>query len=161
MRQWANYPQVESSARPLSGVPPAQIPIVHPSLNADDLLAIAGTRTGERLIVRPLGIGLIALALAIVSGGTGYKLSLYRPQPDPSARVSVVKLWVGQRKATYFTSPAKRLALPSPDPQLIAVHKPTSRSGPDIIRVSSPESASNMKARLLLRALRSPPARFL
>jgi hypothetical protein len=160
MRQWANYPQVESSARPLSGISPGQIPIIRARLHAEGLLAIAVTRTGRRL-VRPLGIGLVVLALAIVLWGIGYKVSLYRPQPDPSARVSVAKLWVGPRKAVGFSSSTKRLALPSPNSQLIGVQNLTSPSGLDAILVSSDTPASNVRVHLLLRTLRSPPIPFL
>ena len=42
--------------------------------------------------VRPLAIGLVGLALAVVLWGLGYKLSLYRPHPGPSVRMSVAKL---------------------------------------------------------------------
>jgi hypothetical protein len=161
MRQWANYPQVESSARPLSGVVPGQIPIMRPSLHGDDLLAIAVTRTSELLIVRPLGIGLIVLALAIVLWGIAYRLSLYRPHPGPSARVSVAKLWAGPRKAICFTSPSKRLALPSPDSQVVGVRNRTYQSGLNAILVISAASAPNARVHLLLRTLRSPPKRFL
>jgi hypothetical protein len=161
MIQWANYPQVESSARPLSGVLPGQISIVHPSLPADDLLAIAVTRTGERLIVRPLGIGLIVLALAIVLWGIAYRLSLYRPHPGASARVSVAKLWSGPRKLICFTSPSKRLALPSPDSQLVGVRNHTSQSGLHAVLVISTASAPSVRGHLLLRTLRSPPTPLL
>jgi len=161
MRQWANYPPVGGSTRSLSGSPPDQIPITYPRLHADGLLATPVTRTGGRHILRPLGIGLIVLALAIVLWGIGYRLSLYRPHPDPSARVSVAKLWVGPRKAVCFTSPTKRLALPSPDSQLVGVQNHTSPSGLDAILVISAASASNVRVHLLLRTLRSPPTPFL
>jgi hypothetical protein len=161
MRQWANYPQVESSARPLFGIPPGQIPVMYPGLRADGLLTIPVTRTGGRLVVRPLGIGLIVLALAIVLWGIGYRLSLYRPHPDPSARVSVAKLWLGPRKAVCFTSPTKRLALASRDSQLVGVQNHASQSGLDAILVISAAPASNVRVHLLLRTLRSPPILFL
>lgn len=157
MRQWANHLQVESSARPFSDVPPGRIPIMHPSVHADDLLAISVTRTGERLIVQPLGIGLIVLALAIVVWGIAYKLPLYRPHPGPTARVSVAKLWAGPRKATCLTVLSKRLALPSPDSQLVRALNHTSQSGQDGILVIAATFTPNMRVRFLLRALRSPP----
>jgi hypothetical protein len=161
MRQWANYPQVESSARPLSGIPPHQNPLAYPGSSAGGGLAILTTLPGGRYIVRPLGIGLIVLAIAIVLWGIGYRLSLYRPHRNPSARASVAKLWVSPRKTVYFTSPKKQHALPSPDFHLIGVHNHTSPSGPVAVLVFAAASASNVRVRLLLRALRSPPRPFL
>jgi hypothetical protein len=161
MRQSANCRRVGGSTQSLSGIPLAQIPIAYLGLHPDGLLAILVTRTGRRHIFRPLGIRLIVLALAIVLWGIGYRLSQYRPHPDPSARASVTKLWVGPRKAVCFSSPTKKFALPSPYSQLAEAQIDTSPSGLDAILVISAASVSHVRVHLLLRTLRSPPTLFL
>jgi len=161
MRQWANCRPVAGSTRSLSGIPLAQIPIAYLRSHPGGLPAIPVTRTTRRQIFRPLGIYLIVLAVAIVLWGIGYRLSLYRPHPDPSARVSVAKLWVGPRKAICLSSPTKRAALPSPYSHLAEVQNHTFPSGPDTILVISAATVSNGRVRLLLRTLRSPPTPFL
>jgi hypothetical protein len=161
MRQWANCRPVAGSTRSLSGIPPAQIPRAYLGSHPDGLLEIHVTGTARPHIFRPLGICLIVLAVAIVLWGIGYKLSLYRPHLDPSARVSVAKLWVGPRKAVCFSSPTQRVAPPSPYSQLAQVQNHTFPSGRDPILVISAAPVSNGRVRLLLRSLRSPPTPFL
>jgi hypothetical protein len=70
-------------------------------------------------IVRPLAIGLIGLAIAVVLWGIGYRLSLYRPHPDPSVRMGVAKLWVGSRRAVCVSNARTKLVAVTPDPQLL------------------------------------------
>jgi hypothetical protein len=50
---------------------------------------------------RPLTVSLLGLALAVVFWGLEYKVSLYHPHPNHSARVNVAKLWVGPRTAAF------------------------------------------------------------
>ena len=47
--------------------------------------------------LRPFSLALVGLAIAVALWGYGYKLSLYHPQPTPTLRASVAKLWVGPR----------------------------------------------------------------
>lgn len=113
-------------------------------------------------IVRPLAIGLIGLALAVVLWGIGYKLSLYRPHPGPSVRMSVAKLWVGLRKAACVRSAHTRLAtLISPDPQLLHVWNRTTSYNTDALLESSAASPLSVRFRIPLGTLRSPPTRYL
>lgn len=160
MGQWANYPHVESSARPLLGIPSGQIPIRYPRLRADGVLAIPASRAGRWHVVRPLGLGLIGLVLAIVLWGIGYRLSLYGLRTFPYARVSVGKLWVGPRQAACVSSRAKRLTQPLPDSRLVGVYSYTSIHRLDALFKSSAASASHVIFRLLLGTLRSPPRRI-
>lgn len=51
--------------------------------------------------VRPLTLSLLGLALAVFFWGLEYKVSLYHPHPNHTARVGVAKLWVGPRKAVF------------------------------------------------------------
>jgi hypothetical protein len=50
---------------------------------------------------RPLTLGLLGLALAVVLWGLEYKVSLYHPHPNRSARINIAKLWVGPRTAAF------------------------------------------------------------
>ena len=50
---------------------------------------------------RPFTLGLLGLALAVVFWGLEYKVSLYHPHPNHSARVNVAKLWVEPRTAAF------------------------------------------------------------
>jgi hypothetical protein len=72
------------------------------------------------LKARPLTLGLLGLALAVVLWGLQYKVSLYHPHPNHSARVGVAKLWVGPRKAVFAKSSCiKSPALPTPELHLL------------------------------------------
>jgi hypothetical protein len=51
-----------------------------------------------------LTVSLLGLALAVVLWGLEYKLSLYHPHANNSARVRVAKLWVGPKKAAVAQS---------------------------------------------------------
>jgi hypothetical protein len=48
-----------------------------------------------RDIMRPLNLGLIGLAVAVALWGFAYKLSLYYPDQNHPAPISVAKLWLG------------------------------------------------------------------
>ena len=54
--------------------------------------------------VRPLTISLLGLALAVFFWGLQYKVSLYHPHANHTARMGVAKLWVGPRKAVLAKS---------------------------------------------------------
>jgi hypothetical protein len=109
-------------------------------------------------IVRPLAIGLIGLAVAVVLWGIGYRLSLYRPHPDPSVRMGVARLWVGSRKAACVSNAHTKLDTLSPDPQPLHDQNRTSPCNAYAFIESPSESALSIRFRLLLRTLRSPPA---
>ena len=57
--------------------------------------------TSLSYLVRPLGLGLAGLALALIFWGLEYRLSLYHPHQNHHARVIVAKLWIGPRE-TFF-----------------------------------------------------------
>jgi hypothetical protein len=57
--------------------------------------------TSLSYLVRPLGLGLAGLALALIFWGLEYRLSLYHPHQNHHARVAVAKLWVGPREAFF------------------------------------------------------------
>jgi hypothetical protein len=158
MKQWANYPQVESSPPPLSGLSDSHMATTFLRLRADGVLAIPATRAGGWHIVRPLTLGLISLALAIVLWGVGYRLSLYGLSRSASARVGVAKLWVGPRQAACADSPTKGPAQPLPDSQLVGPKSYTSPCYPDAFFSPSAASASYVRFRSLVGTLRSPPA---
>ena len=52
-------------------------------------------------------LSFIGLAIIVALWGFGYKLSLYHPRGDHSARVSVAKMWIEPRNATAV--PASKL----------------------------------------------------
>ena len=89
----------------------AQMLIPAPRSPRSGTLAISMIRNKKRrtAIVRPLAIGLIGLALAVVLWGIGYRMSLYRSHPDPSVRMGVAKLWVGSRRAVCVSNARTRL----------------------------------------------------
>jgi len=51
--------------------------------------------SGWRCIMRPVNLGLIGLAVAVALSGFAYKLSLYYPDQNHPAPISVAKLWLG------------------------------------------------------------------
>jgi hypothetical protein len=72
------------------------------------------------LKARPLTLSLLGLALAVVLWGLEYKVSLYHPHPNHSARVGVAKLWVGPRNAVFAKSSRIRTpAAPAPELHLL------------------------------------------
>jgi hypothetical protein len=60
-----------------------------------------------RGLMRPLSLGLIGLAVAIVIWGFAYKLSLYQPHPSHTAKISVAKLWLGPEGNSLTAKSAK------------------------------------------------------
>jgi hypothetical protein len=72
------------------------------------------------LKARPLTLSLLGLALAVFLWGLEYKVSLYHPHPNHSARVGVAKLWVGPRNAVSAKSSRIRTsAAPAPELHLL------------------------------------------
>jgi hypothetical protein len=66
--------------------------------------------------IGPLAVSLLGLALAVVLWGLEYKLSLYHPHANNSARVRVAKLWVGPKRAAVAQSVyARSTAQPTPE----------------------------------------------
>ena len=65
--------------------------------------------------IGPLTVSLLGLAL-VVLWGLEYKLSLYHPHANNSARVRVAKLWVGPKRAAVAQSVyARSTAQPPPE----------------------------------------------
>jgi hypothetical protein len=54
-------------------------------------------------IMRPLNLGLIGLAVAVALWGFTYKLSLYNPDQNHSAPISVAKLWLGPERTLLIS----------------------------------------------------------
>jgi hypothetical protein len=164
MRSWANYRRVDATVPRLSGIPYAQIQMRNPTLHADGALAVsmACNHKRPRALVRPLAIGLIGLALAVVLWGMGYKLSLYRAHPSPAVRAGVAKLWVGPRSAAYIKSAPRKAAPPSaPEFQLQTTRGPDFSYSNCAKLDSAATFAHDAGFRLLLGTLRSPPPRYL
>jgi hypothetical protein len=66
--------------------------------------------------IGPLTVSLVGLALAVVLWGLEYRLSLYHPHANNSARVGVAKLWVGPKRAAVAQSVyARSTAQPTPE----------------------------------------------
>lgn len=130
-------------------------------LDADGALPVSATCNNQRraAIVRPLAIGLVALAFAVVLWGIGYRLSQYRPHPGPSTRVCVAKLWVGPRKAACVKSAqTKATRPPAPKFLLLTTSNFYYSSFARLHSSATPVRGANF--RLLLGTLRSPPARY-
>jgi hypothetical protein len=111
-------------------------------------------------MVRPLTVGLIGLALAVVLWGIGYRLSLYRPHPAPSARADVAKLWVGPRDSICIKS-SRTKATTASNSQLLSAKASTLPSSIGATLQLSTTAAHGSRFRLLLGTLRSPPPRYL
>ena len=131
----------------------------HPGLCADAALGVSVTGNDQKraAIVRPLTIGLIGLALAVVLWGIGYRLSQYRPHPGPSTRVGVAKLWVGPRKAACVKSAQTKATRP-PATTFLLLTSPNFYYSSCSNLHSSATSVCGAKFRFLLGTLRSPPA---
>ena len=57
-----------------------------------------------KLLFKPLALGIIGLAIAIVLSAIGHKLSHYDRHAASSLRIQVVKLWSEPRKALVTTT---------------------------------------------------------
>lgn len=47
----------------------------------------------SRRFFRPWALGFIALAISVALWGYGYRISRYKPHPEPSSRTLLVKMW--------------------------------------------------------------------
>jgi hypothetical protein len=56
-------------------------------------------RRGSFLRFRPCVFGFSLLAVAVALWGYGYRVSLYRPQPENGLRIPAAKLWVEHRNS--------------------------------------------------------------
>lgn len=71
--------------------------------------------------VQPLTLSLLGLALAVFFWGVEYKVSLYHPHTNHTARMVVAKLWVGPRKAAFANSNCIKASAPgAPELHLLA-----------------------------------------
>jgi hypothetical protein len=108
---------------------------------------------------RPLTLSFLGLALAVVLWGLEYKVSLYHPHPNHSARVGVAKLWVGPRRA----GPVKSGCIKSPAPPARELHLLTTRyvsasDWNDCARNWDADLVVDVPSLLRQRTPRSPPA---
>jgi hypothetical protein len=55
----------------------------------------------SKFLLRPLILGVMGLAIAVILWGLAYKLSLYRSHQNHHASVNVAKLWVGPRERFF------------------------------------------------------------
>lgn len=108
-------------------------------------------------LLRPLPIALVALAIAIVLWGLGYKLSLYHFRHPDTLHTVVAKLWVDQRWVCSLglarAQAAGLTATQAPSPKCVdsAPYLPTSLI---CLRDHEPNACNSS---FLFRVLRSPP----
>ena len=108
---------------------------------------------------RPLTLGLLGLALAVVLWGLEYKVSLYHPRPNHSARVNVAKLWVGPRTAAFAKNNCVRTsATHSPALHLLTSSSISAFDSNDGTRCQAAESIPGAEHLSDQRAPRSPPS---
>jgi hypothetical protein len=159
-----NHPQSEAPTALNLGAIHAKVPIQYPGLHVDGALAVSITCRKKRrwAHVRPISIGLLGLALAVVLWGIGYKLSLYRPHPAPAVRAGVAKLWVGPRNSGCLrSSRTKATTPPASNAQLLSAKDSTLPHSIGGALHFSTTAADGSRVRLLLGTLRSPPPRYL
>jgi hypothetical protein len=82
----------------------ADVESLDPAVDVAPFATCAGNDKPLRHKMRPLTLSLLGLALAVVFWGLEYKVSLYHPHTNHTARVGVAKLWVGPRKAVFAKS---------------------------------------------------------
>jgi hypothetical protein len=108
---------------------------------------------------RPLTLGLLGLALAVVFWGLEYKVSLYHPHPNHSARVNVAKLWVGPRTAAFAKNNCvRKSAAHSPELHFLTSSSVSSSGLSDGTRCQAAESIPGAEHLSDQRAPRSPPS---
>lgn len=107
---------------------------------------------------RPLTLGLLGLALSVVFWGLEYKLSLYHPHPNHSARANVAKLWVGPRATAFAKNNCvKQFATHSPELHLSPSSSASASDANGGPRCQVAESTPNAEHLSDQRAPRSPP----
>jgi hypothetical protein len=108
---------------------------------------------------RPLTLGLLGLALAVVFWGLEYKVSLYHPHPNHSARVNVAKLWVGPRTSAFAENNGVRTSSAhSPELHLLTSSRVNAIDSTDWTRRQTAESIPGAEHLSDQRAPRSPPS---
>ncbi len=108
---------------------------------------------------RPLTVGLLGLALAVVLWGLQYKVSLYHPRPTHSARVNVAKLWVGPRTTAFAKNNCVRTSSAhSPELQLLPSSSVNAFDSNDGTRRQTAEFIPGAEHLSDQRAPRSPPS---
>jgi hypothetical protein len=108
---------------------------------------------------RPLTLGLLGLALAVVLWGLEYKVSLYHPHPNRSARINIAKLWVGPRTAAFAKNNCVRTsATHSPALHLLTSSSISAFDSNDGTRCQAAESIPGAEHLSDQRAPRSPPS---
>jgi hypothetical protein len=108
---------------------------------------------------RPLTLGLLGLALAVVLWGLEYKVSLYHPHPNHSARVNVAKLWVGPRTAAFAKNNCVRTSSAhSPELHLLTSSSVSVFDSNDGTRCHAAESIPGAEHLSYQRAPRPPPS---
>jgi hypothetical protein len=108
---------------------------------------------------RPLTLGLLGLALAVVFWGLEYKVSLYHPHLNHSARVNVAKLWVGPRTAAFAKNNCVRTcSAHSPEWRSLTSSSVSTSDSNDQTRCEAAESIPGAEHLSDQRAPRSPPS---
>jgi hypothetical protein len=130
--------------------------------SAADLAPFAtGARKNKPLWLRarPLTLSLLGLALAVVLWGLEYKVSLYHPHPNRSARVCVAKLWVGPRNAVFAKSSCvSTFAAPAPELHLLTARYVSVSDWNDGARYWEPELILGLGHLSPQSTPRSPPS---
>ena len=130
--------------------------------SAADLVPFATVACKNKPIwlkARPLTLSLLGLALAVFFWGLEYKVSLYHPHPNHSARVGVAKLWVGPRKAVFAKSSSiKSFAPPAPELHLLTTRYVSVPDWNDGTRAWEAELVLGVECLSRQRTPRSPPA---
>lgn len=57
--------------------------------------------SSSKSLLRPLILGVMGLAIAVILWGLAYKLSLYHSQQNHHTNLNVAKLWVGPRESLF------------------------------------------------------------
>ena len=111
------------------------------------------------LKARPLTLSLLGLALAVVLWGLEYKVSLYHPHPNHSARMGVAKLWVGPRNAVVAKSSRIRTsAATAPELHLLTTRYVSVSDSNDGARYWEAELILGLRHLSRQRTPRSPPS---
>jgi hypothetical protein len=133
------------------------------SLSSAAYLAPCATEARKKkllwLLARPLTLSLLGLAFAVVLWGLQYKVSLYHPHPNHTARVGVAKLWVGSQRAVLLkNSWIKSLAPPAPELHLLTTRYVSASDWSDCARGCDAELVINIGSLSRQSTPRSPPA---
>jgi hypothetical protein len=107
----------------------------------------------------PLTLGLLGLALAVFLWGLEYKVSLYHPHPNHSARVNVAKLWVGPRTVAFVKNNCVRTSSAhSPELHLLTSSSVSAFDSSDGTRRQAAQSIPVAEQLSDQRTPRSPPS---